>query len=178
MTGMRRAWLKAAAGALVLASLSACVSTGRLTPGEAGTPQFDAAVFFAGRTQGQGRLKVATQRSEVVTVVGHGLVNAGGAIVLDQSVQRGDRPATTRQWLLRQDGPGRYVGTLSDASGPVVGEVSGNVLHLRFGMKGGFRADQWLTLQPGGAEVRNVMIIRKFGLAVARLDETILREAN
>jgi hypothetical protein len=41
--------------------------------------------------------------------------------------------------------------------------------------KGGLRADQWLTLQPGGAEVRNVMIIRKFGIAVARLDETIRR---
>lgn len=109
--------------------------------GELGAPQFDAAVFFAGRTQGRGTLKIAMRRSEPVMVEGFGRVDDGGVIVLDQTVRRGERPATTRQWVLRSDGPGRYVGSLSDASGPVVGEVTDNVLHLRFAMKGGFRAD-------------------------------------
>ncbi len=67
-------------------------------------------------------------------------------------------------------------GGLSDAAGPVTGRIEGNRLHLRFSMNGGLRADQWLALQPGGQMLHNVMIVRKFGLPVARLDEVIMRE--
>lgn len=162
-------------GLVLFAGLAGCVSTGRLTPGKDTAPAFDAAVFFAGRTQGRGVLKIATRAREAIAVEGRGLVAADGTIRLEQRVMRGDGPATMRTWLLRTDGPGRLSGTLSDAAGPVSGEVEGNVLHLRFTMEGGVRADQWLTLQPGGERVENVMVIRKFGLPVARLDEVIMR---
>jgi hypothetical protein len=32
---------------------------------------------------------------------------------------------------------------------------------------------QWLALQPGGYVLHNVMIVRKWGLPLARLDEVI-----
>jgi hypothetical protein len=37
------------------------------------------------------------------------------------------------------------------------------------------QAEQFLALQPGGTVAQNVMIVRKMGVAVARLDETITR---
>jgi hypothetical protein len=70
---------------------------------------------------------------------------------------------------------GRTAAERTRQAAAVAGVVVGNRLHLRFAQKGGFRAEQWLDLQPGGQVVRNVMIIRKFGIAVARLDETIRR---
>jgi predicted secreted protein len=170
-------------GLLVLAGLSACVSTRDRTPGEIlgldDTAAFDVGAFFEGRTEGRGTLKIATRAREAVIVDGRGRVE-DGVIILDQTVRRGDRAAETRQWRLIDEGAGRFSGTLSDAAGPVSGEFSGNVLHLRFAMDGGVRADQWLTLQDepgqaGGQRVMNVMIMRKFGLPVARLDEVIVR---
>ncbi|WP_353216754.1 DUF3833 family protein [Sandarakinorhabdus sp.] len=177
---LRRANIRSIVGVAVvmlavLAGVSACVPAGRLTAGKAALPQFDVAAFFAGRTQGRGILKIAMRRTEPVSVDGSGQTAADGMILLDQGVRQGNRDIKRRQWQLRAIGPGRYAGTLSDAAGPVVGEVTGNVLHLRFALKGGFKADQWLTLQPGGNEARNVMIIRKFGMPVARLDEVIMR---
>ena len=42
-------------------------------------------------------------------------------------------------------------------------------------MKGGLKAEQWLYLKRGGQVAENVMVIRKFGIPVARLTETITR---
>ena len=44
-----------------------------------------------------------------------------------------------------------------------------------FAMKGGLKAEQWLYLKRGGQVAKNVMVIRKFGIPVARLTETITR---
>ena len=52
--------------------------------------------------------------------------------------------------------------------------MDGNRLHLRFTTTdGGLDAEQWLYLQPGGRVALNRMVLRKFGLPVATLDETI-----
>ncbi|WP_416908509.1 MAG: DUF3833 family protein [Polymorphobacter sp.] len=166
--------MRGALALALLAGLSACVSTAGRTPGAGAAADFDVARFFEGATQGRGTLKIVFQGREEVRVAGRGRVE-DGVIILDQTVWRGERAAETRQWRLRADGAGRLSGTLSDAAGPVSGAVEGNVLHLRFSMNGGVKADQWLTLQPGGARVENVMVMRKFGLPVARLDEVILR---
>jgi hypothetical protein len=42
-------------------------------------------------------------------------------------------------------------------------------------MKGGFRAKQLLTLRPDGRSAHNVLVVRKFGVTVAVLDEVIER---
>ncbi len=150
-----------------------CVSTGQHRY-PAPAPVFDPITFFAGATEGTGSLKVVFTPRQSTLVEGHGTV-AGRTVVLDQTVRRGDRAPTQRRWVLQETAPGRYAGTLTDASGPVTGDVTGNELHLAFPMKGGLRAEQWLYLEAGGERARNRMVVSKFGLPVASLDETIRR---
>jgi hypothetical protein len=138
------------------------------------TPIFDPARFFAGATHGSGSLKVVVSKRVQVEVEGHGQVD-GNVLTLDQTVREGSEPPSTRRWTFRPLGSGRYAGTLSDAAGPVAGDVTGNRLHLHFRMKGGIVADQLLDLAPDGQSAHNLMSFRKFGIVVARLDETIRR---
>ena len=166
---------RAATVLALLASLSGCVSAGRLPPARADTPAFDALAFFAGQSRGEGTLKIALRQPRAVSVASAGRWGSDGNLILDQTVSLAGQPATQRQWLLRREGQAGVAGSLSDAAGPVTGRIDGNRLHLRFSMKGGLRADQWLALQPGGQVLHNVMIVRKFGLPVARLEEVITR---
>lgn len=167
------------AAALVVAVATwACVPAGHLRSEQAATPVFDPVAFFAGRTRGTGSLKIILHRRQRTLVLGSGVVRPDGSIVLDQEVRRGEDAPTDRTWRLQAVGRGRYRGTLTDAVGPVTGEVGGNRLHLSFAMKGGLRAQQWLYLEPGGQVARNRMVVTKFGLPVASLDETIAREPS
>jgi hypothetical protein len=94
--------------------------------------------------------------------------------VLDQKVQREGHPVETRQWRIHKQRDGRFGGTLSDAKGPITAEVNGNCLHLKYVIaKGSYGAEQYVYLQPGGRIAINRMIIRKFGLTVATVEETI-----
>ena len=45
-------------------------------------------------------------------------------------------------------------------------------------MKGGLRAEQWLTLSAANDQVANHMTIRKFGIVVATLNETITKTSD
>ncbi len=155
------------AGALTLAACAPAV------PAAAPAPVFDPLAFFAGRTEGIARLKIVLRAARAVRVQGSGRVEPDGALVLDQIVAQEGKPATRRRWRIRRTGPATYAGTLSDAVGPIAGEVTGNRLHLGFTMKGGFATEQWLTLSPDGRSAANVLTARKFGVTVARLDETI-----
>ena len=157
---------------LPLALLAACAPTP--PPAPAG-PAFDPIAFFSGRTRGAGTLRIILRRDETLTVEGRGRVDAEGALILDQRVERTRRPAQRRRWVIRRTGPGRYAGTLTDAAGPVAGEARGNMLRLRFPMPGGFAAEQRLTLSPDGRTAQNRMTVRRFGIVVAHLDETIRR---
>ena len=140
----------------------------------AASSTFDPLRFFAGRTEGRGRLHVAMRRSRDVQVHGRGSV-AGDTLVLDQTVERAGVAPATRQWRIRRIAPGRYVGTLSDATGPVTGESAGDTLHLSFCGAHGVRFDQWLRLAPDGRSAQNRLTVRKLGITLARLDETIRR---
>lgn len=71
--------------------------------------------------------------------------------------------------------PGHYVGTLTDASGPVTGNVTGNRLDSRFRMKTGLRVEQVLDLSPDRKSAHNRLTVRKFGMVVVTLDETICK---
>jgi hypothetical protein len=153
--------------------LTACMATPRLERADAAAPAFPVAQFFAGRTQGEGRLAVMMSGPRQVRVSSVGRLAPDGAIILDQSVEEQGKPARTRSWNLREVAPGRFAGTLSDAAGPVAGKADGNRLHLAFPMRGGMEADQWLTLAPDGRSARNVLRVRKFGITVAALEETI-----
>lgn len=155
--------------------LSSCVAAPRHDPVDAAAPAFDAIRFFEGRTQGQGVLRVALGGQRSIRVASRGRREADGALVLEQTIEEEGSPARNRTWRIREIAPGRYAGSLSDAAGPVTGETAGNRLHLSFRMRGGLDADQWLTLAPDGRSARNVLVVRKFGLTIAALDETIRR---
>jgi len=137
------------------------------------SPIFSAQSFFGGRTEGEGTLKIIFSKARHVEVHGSGRLSRDGELILDQSVEQGGTPPKQREWRIRPTKDGQYVGTLSDASGPVQGDVTGNRLHLHFTMKGGLDTDQWLSLSPDGRVAENTMVVRKLGLTVATLHETI-----
>ncbi len=153
--------------------LSACVAVPRPSAPDSAAPAFPVLRFFDGRTEGRGKLELAFGSPGAISVQSRGQIQPDGTLVLRQVIEQSGKAARQREWRMWEVSPGRYAGTLTDASGPVRGEVRHNRLHLLFRMKGGLDAQQWLTLEPGGRSVRNVMVVRKFGLPVAVLDETI-----
>lgn len=149
------------------------LSAGASQPVYASARSFDVVGFFEGRTEGQARLKVIFKSPKSVRVQSRGRKLADGGLLLVQDIAEEGKPRRTREWRMREVSPGRFSGTLSDAGGPVVGEVQGNRFHVRYAMKNGLNAEQWLTLQPDGRTVRNVMHVTKLKLRVATLEETI-----
>lgn len=144
-----------------------------LPSAEAAGPPFEVAEFFTGQLEGEGVLDVMMSGSRSIRVSSVGRKQPDGSVVLVQKIREEGKPARTRDWRLREVAPGRYSGTLSDAEGPVTATASGNRLHISFRMRGDMDVDQWLTLAPGGRSARNVLRVRKFGMTVAALEETI-----
>lgn len=136
---------------------------------------FDAVAFFTGNTSGEGRLKKMFSTAQATRVTGRGRVE-DGALVLDQTVSIAGEPTRERQWRLRALAPGRWSGTLSDAKGPVVASAAGMVLTIAYTSSDGMGIAQKVTLAPDGRSARNRMTVRKLGIAVATLDETITRD--
>lgn len=163
----------AKAGLLAAVLIGGCGSASPAPELAAPRPLFRAEQFFAGRTEGRGSLKIMFKDAQQVRVEGQGRADADGSMVLDQIVWRSGHKPQKRQWRLRPVGGGRYEGTLTDATGRVQGEVRGNLFHLRYPMKGGVNAEQWIYLQPDGRTALNRMTITKFGMTVGRLEETI-----
>jgi hypothetical protein len=136
-------------------------------------PVFNVVRFFEGRSEGQARLKVIFKPARSVHVQSRGQVQPDGTLLLVQEVREEGEAPRTREWRMREVSPGRFSGTLTDAVGPVAAESSGNRFHVRYRMKGGFQAEQWLTLQPDGRTVQNLMHVTKLKVRVATLEETI-----
>ena len=160
----------------ILFALAGCVAS----PFRADEPRTDLAfspiAFFAGDTVGEGLLKIGPTRVRAVHVVGHGEIDATGALTLVQRVREGHKPERTRTWHIRPLGGDRYTGTLSDAAGPVTVTAERNALHITYVAKGGFPVEQRLFLQPGGQVALNQLVVRKLGVRIARLRETITRQ--
>jgi hypothetical protein len=159
-----------AAGALSLTAGDAPLAA------QATTRTFDPVAFFTGRTVGTGTLKKALSRAQATRVVGNGTMRSDGVFVLDQSVDIEGDPHRNRQWRLRETGPGRYEGTISDAKGNVVATVTGNRMRVRYTLKDGFAVDQTLVAAADGRSVHDTMKLRKLGIVAATLDETIRKE--
>ena len=157
-----------AAGAL-LAALPAAA------PAQPAARIFDPVAFFDGRTTGEGRLKKIMSAAQATRVSGRGRIESG-VLVLDQSVTIAGEPRRERQWRLHAVAPGRWAGTLSDARGPVIASAAGAVLTIAYTSNDGMGITQAVTLAPDGRSARNRMKVRKFGMTVATLDETITRD--
>ena len=132
----------------------------------------DPIAFFEGRSHGDGRLSVLIKKPVTIKVESVGR-RVGRTLVLDQRIQQQGKPARMRRWVLRPAGPGRFTGTLTDATGPVVVTSGDRTIEIRYPMKGGLQVEQTLTPIEGGRAIDNVMKVRKFGLPVATLHEHI-----
>ena len=130
--------------------------------------------FFVGRTEGAGTVQMIMAGSHKVRDSSRGRLDTSGALILEQMVYEEGKPARRRSWRLVRSGPNRVSGTISDAIGPVTGDIRGNVLHLKDqAREASAQVEQWITLHPGGRTASNRMVFRKFGFKAATLNSTI-----
>lgn len=130
--------------------------------------------FFVGRTEGAGTVNMTIGGSHKVRDVSRGRLDRSGALILEQMVYEEGKPARRRSWRLVRSGPNRVAGTISDAIGPVTGDIRGNVLHLKYqAREASAQVEQWITLHPGGRTASNRMVFRKFGFKAATLNSAI-----
>ena len=130
--------------------------------------------FFVGRTEGAGTVQMIMAGSHKVRDVSRGRLDRSGALILEQMVYEEGKPARRRSWRLARAGGNRITGTISDAIGPVTGDITGNVLHLKYqAREASAQVEQWITLHPGGRTASNRMVFKKFGFKAATLETTI-----
>lgn len=139
-------------------------------PAAAPVPASAFELFFTGATQGHGTVRVAMSRPHPVRDRARGRME-GSTLVIEQVVEEAGRPPRRRSWRLVRSGT-RVTGTVSDASGPVAGEVRGATLRLAYRMPEG-SVEQWITLRPGGRTASARMVVRRFGLRVATVQSEI-----
>ena len=158
--------------AVATVALAGCAPSHVLLPADPAA-SFEPMTFFAGRTRGEGVLDKTVGGSSRIVVDSSGRVDQNGNLILDQSIREDDKLPRLRRWVIRRSGPGRFTGTLTDAAGPVAITVAGPRATIRYQTKGGIAVRQQLALQPGGRTLLNRLSARRFGMPLARLDETI-----
>jgi hypothetical protein len=131
--------------------------------------------FFEGRTEGLGTIRLMLKKPFRTRSVGKGRFERDGSLLLVQRVEDEGRPPHERRWKIRQVGPSRFTGTMSEATGPVIIDEIGGRYRFRFKMKGNLTVEQWLAPIAGGLSVRNRITIRKFGMTVGS-GEGIIRK--
>ena len=136
-------------------------------------PNLDMVAFFTGKTHAENMMKVAFKRSARLVVDSFGGKGDRGDFVLVETVQEETKPARTRKWIMRPAGPGHYIGSLTDAVGPVDIVVAGDSATIRYTMKGGLKVDQQMRLRPDGRTLSNTVVVKKFGLRFAHIEGTI-----
>lgn len=168
--------MRAGSGILAAFLLSGCVAPMALE-GFADGPVLRPEQFFAGKTHGWGVVQTRGGRpSQQFEVTGEGITDAQGRFHLGQTVRWNDGHVTTREWVMTADGPDRYRATLTDAKGPVLADVKGNVFHLRYRLADpAVVMEQYLYLQADGVTVLNTGTVTALGLPVAHLAEQIVR---
>ena len=152
--------------------LALCGCASNVTLPAAADRQFEPIAFFKGHSHGDGVLRKLFSNPVKVSVDSVGRVR-NGTLVLDQTIKEGEKPASTRRWIIVRDGSDRYSGTLTDAVGNVGARVDGPRLYTRYTMKHGLTVQQQLAEQPDGQTILNRLEVSKLGVRVATLDETI-----
>ena len=115
--------------------------------------------FFEGRTESFGTIKLFLKKPYRSHAVGRGVIESDGSLLLVQRVEDEGKPPRERRWRIRQIGPGRYSGAMSEASGPVTIDEVGGRYRFRFRMKRSLSVEQWLTPLPGGMSARNSITV-------------------
>jgi len=138
-------------------------------------PPANALRFFEGRTEITSVVKVAMKRPYQSHTVGRGNILPDGSLSLIQFVQEEHQPAHQRSWRIRQVGPGRFTGTMSEAIGPVTVQQVGGRYRFTFKMKGNLSVEQWIVPSRGWMTASTKTTVRKYGLRVATSEGTMRR---
>jgi hypothetical protein len=136
-------------------------------------PALDMTAFFSGRTHADNVMKIVLNRPARLVVDSVGGRGDRGDFVLIDTVREEGKPVRTRKWIMRPVGANRFIGSLTDATGPVDAKVSGRQAVIRYTMKGGLKVIQQMELQADGRTLSNHVVVRKFGLKFASVDGTI-----
>lgn len=167
--------LALAFAALAATTLPACVrEPGRKTLA-APAPTFDPASFFAGRTEATGTLHRVLKRPKQVVVHSTGRVAEDQLLVTQRILVAGEAPEL-KSWSMRQTRPGRWIGRLTGSTKPVIMQVRGNTLAIRYKLDSGLTVRQWLYMRPDGT-VESRSVTTKLGTDFARMELTIRRPA-
>ncbi|HTG77978.1 MAG TPA: hypothetical protein VL553_00070 [Sphingomicrobium sp.] len=149
---------------LVGASASAVTSS----PDSASDPMR----FFDGKTESLSTIKLIMRKPYRSKTLGTGKIDSG-VLKLVQRVQEDGKAPYQRLWKIRQVAPGRFSGSMSEATGPILVEQVGERYRFRFKMKGNLSIEQWLIPMPGGTTAQSKLSIRKYGMIVGRSEGTI-----
>jgi hypothetical protein len=160
-------------GPAVIAAALAATGVSPATDADRAGEPLDPVAFFTGASHSQGRLREAFKSERRLTAESVGHAEKDGSLILDQKLAIEGDPLRIRRWRLHLAAPGRYVGTLTDAAGPVEAQVMGRAIRIRYPMKGGLKVESWLTAVPGARAFDNKTTITKWGLQVATLTERI-----
>ena len=133
---------------------------------------FNPVDFFRGKTHGDGVLKIIFQSAKRMTVDSEGRTEKDGSLLLEQTIHEPGKPPRTRYWRLRETGPNRYEGSLTDAASAVRVDVDKDSVRIRYKGKDHLDFDQLLT-PDGPRQVHNNMRVKRFGFTVAHFEETI-----
>ena len=131
--------------------------------------------FFEGTTLSEGTVHILFKKPFKSRSVGRGKINADGTLDLVQRVEEDGRAPFQRRWHMKRIGPGRFTGTMSEATSAVTVDEIGERYRFRFAMKNNVKVEQWLTPLEGGQSARNDVTIRKHGIIVGRSKGTIKR---
>jgi len=129
--------------------------------------------FFEGRTETSGMMKIVMKKPRHVRSTGHGTIGPDGTLTFIQDVRDDGEAPHRRVWRIKQTGPRKYGGTMSDAVGPVTIEQVGENFRFRFKMRGGLSAEEWIYPNGDGNSGSTSLTVRKFGMTVASSKGTI-----
>ena len=151
----------------------AFVAIAAFSPTRGAERKLDALRFFEGKTESIATIKLVMKKPYKSRSIGRGEIKSDGSLHLVQRVEEDGRPPHDRRWHIREVGPGRFSGTMSEAKGPVIIDEIDGRYRFRFKMKGNVSVEQWVIPQQGGRSATSKVTIRKMGITVGQSDGTI-----
>jgi hypothetical protein len=153
---------------LALAALSAIAPA----PAASKEADLDLVEFFMGRTRTENIVKIAFRKPvrQVIDSVGHRAPN--GDLIIVDTIREEGKPVETRKWVMRADGPNRFIGSMADAVTPVRATISGRTAIMRYKVKGGISIEQKMTLVDSRTAINHASA-KKLGIRLGRLDGKI-----
>ena len=144
-----------------------CISALSLPASALAVPLTNPLSFFEGKTEFVGTMKMVMKKPMRVRSVGRGKISSDGALTLVQQVFDEGQAPRERVWKIRQVGPNKYAGSMSEAKGPVTIEQVEGRYRFRFKLPGNMSVEQWLIPNADGRSGVSKLTVKKYGMKVA-----------